>query len=58
MDRFIARTNIAYFEDLLVRETDPEKRRIVQGLLLSEREKLEIAQRQADTNRKPVAPKS
>ncbi|RUV86063.1 MAG: hypothetical protein EOQ55_01850 [Mesorhizobium sp.] len=56
MDRFIARANIAHFEDLLARETDPEKRRAIQDLLAHEKEKLEIAERQADKNPKPVAP--
>ncbi|BCM20868.1 hypothetical protein [Mesorhizobium sp. J8] len=53
MDRYIARANIAHFEDLLARETDPEKRRVIEGLLARERQKLEIAERQADTETKP-----
>ncbi|WP_292064876.1 hypothetical protein [Mesorhizobium sp.] len=48
MDRFIARANIAHFEDLLARETDPEKRRVIEALLARERQRLDIAERQAD----------
>lgn len=55
MDRFIARANIAHFEDLLAGETDPEKRRMIQDLLTGEKQKLEIAERQAETAQKPVA---
>ncbi|RAZ91028.1 hypothetical protein DPM33_12190 [Mesorhizobium hawassense] len=51
MDRFIARANIAHFEDLLARENDPEKRRVIEGLLAREKHKLEIAEQQADTER-------
>ena len=47
VDRFIARANIAYFEDLLARETDPEQRRVIEGLLDLERQRLKIAERQA-----------
>ncbi|RWA68065.1 hypothetical protein [Mesorhizobium sp.] len=56
MDRFIARANIAHFEDLLAGEADPEKRRMIQDLLAREKEKLEIAERQAETDHKPIAP--
>lgn len=56
MDRFIARANIAHFEDLLARETDPEKRRVLEALLARERQKLEIAEHQADTEETPIAP--
>ncbi|RWJ99551.1 hypothetical protein [Mesorhizobium sp.] len=44
----IARANIAHFEDLLARETDPEKRRVIEALLARERQRLDIAERQAD----------
>lgn len=47
MDRFIARANIAHFQDLLARETDPGQRRLIEGLLASEQKKLEIAESQA-----------
>jgi len=47
VDRFIARANIAHFQNLLARETDPEKRRIVKGMLASEQQKLKIAEIQA-----------
>ena len=47
MDRFIARANIAHFQDLLARETDPEQRRVIEGLLALEQKKLEIAESQA-----------
>jgi hypothetical protein len=56
VDRYIARANIAHFEDLLARETDLEKRRVIEGLLARERQKLEIAERQADKERKPNSP--
>ncbi|MDG4880399.1 hypothetical protein [Mesorhizobium sp. WSM4884] len=56
VDRFIARANIAHFEDLLAGETDPEKRRMIQDLLAGEKQKLEIAERQAVTAQKPAAP--
>ncbi|WP_192248555.1 hypothetical protein [Mesorhizobium silamurunense] len=56
MDRFIARANIAHFEELLAGETDPGKRWMIQGLLAREKEKLEIAERQAETALKPVTP--
>lgn len=55
MDRFIARANIAHFEDLLAGETDPEKRRMIQDLLTGEKHKLEIAERRAETAQKPAA---
>lgn len=53
MDRYVARANIAHFEDLLARETDPKKRRVIEGLLTRERQKLEIAEHQADMDSKP-----
>lgn len=56
MDRFIARANIAHFEDLLAKETDPEKRRVIGDLLATERRKLEIAEHQADAAGKPLSP--
>ena len=46
MDRFIARENIAHFEDLLARETDPERQLVIERLLALERQKLRIAERQ------------
>ena len=49
MDRFIARANIAHFRDLLARETDPEQRRVIEGLLALEQKKLEIAEGRART---------
>lgn len=52
MDRFIARANIAHFADLLARETDPEQRRVIEELLARERRKLEIAERQAESESK------
>ena len=48
VDRFIARANIAHFEDLLSTETDPAKREIIERLLRLERQKLEAAERQAN----------
>jgi len=56
VDRFIARANIAHFEDLLARETDPEKRRVIESLLAREKQKLEVAEDQADTGKKPASP--
>ncbi|MCH4559156.1 hypothetical protein [Mesorhizobium jarvisii] len=47
MDRFIARANIAHFQDLLARETDPEQRSVIEGLLALEQKKLEIAESKA-----------
>jgi hypothetical protein len=44
MERFIARSNIARFEQMLSRETDPEERRIVEILLAEERLKLRAAE--------------
>lgn len=59
MDRFIARANIAHFQDLLARETDPEQRRVIEGLLALEQKKLEIAESQArDRSREPGIPGS
>ncbi len=64
MDRFVARANIMHFEDLLSRETDPGKRRVIEGLLARERQKLELAEREAETSReagthpKPREPKA
>jgi hypothetical protein len=52
MERFIAWSNIARFEEMLSRETDPEERRIVETLLREERLKLRAAEgkwRQAAT---------
>lgn len=54
VDRFIARANIAHFEDLLAKETDPEKLRVIGSLLAAERRKLEIAEHQSDA--KPSNP--
>lgn len=48
------RPNIAHFEDLLARETDPEKRRVIEDLLARERQKLEIAEHQDYTEERPV----
>ena len=57
VDRFLARANIAHFEDLLAREADPEHRRVIEGLLAQERQKLEIAERQArKESRQPSNP--
>lgn len=59
MDRFVARANIAHFQDLLTRETDPGKRRVIQALLDREREKLDIAERQTEKKSpKPEEPKA
>lgn len=59
MDRFIARANIAHFQDLLSRETDPEQRRVIEGLLALEQKKLEIAESRArDQSRGPGSPGS
>ena len=59
MDRFIARANIAHFQDLLSRETDPEQRRVIEGLLALEQKKLEIAEGRArDQSRGPGSPGS
>ncbi|TIO11086.1 hypothetical protein [Mesorhizobium sp.] len=59
MDRFIARANIAHFRDLLACETDPEQRRVIEGLLALEQKKLEIAEGQArDQSREPGSPGS
>lgn len=57
MDRFIARANIAHFEDLLAAETNPQKRRVIKDLLARERQKLEIAEHQAEAAGKPSDPK-
>lgn len=55
MDRFIARANIAHFQDLLGRETDPEQRRVIEGLLALEQKKLEMAESRArDQSRAPA----
>ncbi|GAA2831045.1 hypothetical protein GCM10010836_24980 [Aminobacter aminovorans] len=43
----IARANIAHFQDLLARETNPEQRRVIEGLLALEQKKLERAESQA-----------
>lgn len=59
MDQFIARANIAHFQDLLAHETDPEQRRVIEGLLALEQKKLAIAESQArDQSRKPDSPGS
>ncbi|RWB97360.1 MAG: hypothetical protein EOQ56_23620 [Mesorhizobium sp.] len=47
MDSFIAKANIGRFQDLLAHETDPERRRLIQGLLGSEQQKLQVADIQA-----------
>ncbi|RTM04454.1 MAG: hypothetical protein EKK31_16815 [Hyphomicrobiales bacterium] len=54
MDRFVARANIAHFENLLARETDPERRWVIEDLLSRERQRLEIAE-QLDTAEKSIA---
>ena len=56
VDRFIARANIAHFEDLFARETDTEKRRVIGSLLARERQKLEIAEHQSEPAGKPSDP--
>jgi hypothetical protein len=56
VDRFIARANIAHFEDLLAGETDPQKRRVIESLLARERQKLEIAERQSKAGEQPPSP--
>lgn len=57
MDRFIARANITHFQDLLARETNPEQRRVIEGLLALEQKKLEMAESQArDQSRVPGEP--
>ena len=56
MDRFIARANIAHFEDLLAAETDPQKRKVIENLLARERQKLEIAEHQSEATGKPADP--
>lgn len=43
MDRFIAQANISHFQDLLAHETDPERRRLIEDLLGSEQQKLQVA---------------
>lgn len=53
MDRFIARANIAHFEDLLAAETEPQKRKVIENLLARERRKLEIAEHQSEAAGKP-----
>lgn len=59
MDRFIARANIAHFQDLLSRETDLEQRRVIEGLLALEQKKLDIAESRArDQSRGPGSPGS
>ncbi|TJV72892.1 MAG: hypothetical protein E5X76_09910 [Mesorhizobium sp.] len=58
VDRFIARANIAHFEDLLAAETDPQKRRVIENLLARERQKLEIAEHQSEAAGKPSDPKN
>lgn len=40
MDRFIALSNIARFEQMLSREIDPDERQIVETLLCEERARL------------------
>ncbi|MGX8007515.1 hypothetical protein ACVDG8_000135 [Mesorhizobium sp. ORM8.1] len=47
MDGFIARANIRHFQDLLERETDPKQRRVIEGLLALELQKLKITEDQA-----------
>jgi hypothetical protein len=44
MERFIAQANIARFEEMLTRETDPKERRLVETLLFEERIKLRAAE--------------
>jgi hypothetical protein len=56
VDRFIARANITHFEDLLAREADPEKRRVIEVLLARERRKLEIAEQQSNASGKSSNP--
>lgn len=56
MDRFIARANIAHFEDLLAAETDPQKRKVIENLLARERQKLETAEHQSEATGKPSDP--
>lgn len=48
MDLFVTRSNVARFEDLLARETDPEGRKLIQDLLSFERRSSALAQRIAD----------
>lgn len=50
MDRFIALSNIARFEQMLSREIDPDERQIVETLLFEERTRLRAIEAQ------PLAP--
>jgi len=40
MDRYVAKRNIARFEDLISKESDPAKRRIIEDLLAAEEQRL------------------
>jgi hypothetical protein len=55
MDPLIAHANISHFQNLLVGETDLERRCVIEGLLALEQEKLKIADSQARKQLPPVS---
>lgn len=55
MDRFIALANIAHFERLLARETEPDRRRVIGDLLAREKAKLEMLEQRENAGRSPGA---
>lgn len=50
MDEFIAKANIEHFEKLLATETDPQKRRLVEEMLVEEKRKLASARSRRDNS--------
>ena len=60
MERFVARANITHFLNLLERATNPEERRIIEGFLAGEEQKLKEAEARAASGGarpKPEPPK-
>jgi hypothetical protein len=47
MERFVARANITHFLNLLKCATNPEERRIIEGFLAEEEQKLKEAEARA-----------
>ncbi|HEY0185112.1 MAG TPA: hypothetical protein VGC09_20110 [Rhodopila sp.] len=57
MDRFIAESNIARFEAMLRKESDPDERQMLEALLREERAKLAIAEvKPSEEPRRAVPP--
>ncbi len=56
MERFVARANITHFLNLLKRVTDPKERRIIEGFVAEEEQKLKEAEARSEPGGKRPKP--